>query len=126
MKTFAWLAAAADAPLRPGVVRSSGVATDLLLVLGAGVLLFAVLMLWVVYSRRHRPHRHRHRHHRSSNRTPSVETGNSESGADEDSEHSRHHRRRRRRREHRGRNPTLSETGGLPPPRPDGALPPAP
>ena len=35
------------------------------------------------------------------------------------------HRRRkhRRRRDHRQRNPSLSETGGLPPPRPDDQLP---
>jgi hypothetical protein len=35
------------------------------------------------------------------------------------------HRRRkhRRRRDHRARNPSLSETGGLPPPRPDDQLP---
>ena len=32
-------------------------------------------------------------------------------------------RRRRARREHRERNPTLAETGGLPPPRPDGCPP---
>ncbi|HYE31721.1 MAG TPA: hypothetical protein VEH27_09850 [Methylomirabilota bacterium] len=32
-------------------------------------------------------------------------------------------RNRRRRRDHRQRNPTLSETGGLPPQRPEGAIP---
>lgn len=32
-------------------------------------------------------------------------------------------RSRRRRREHRGRNPSLAETGGLPPERPEGAAP---
>ena len=32
-------------------------------------------------------------------------------------------RKRRRRRDHRQRNPSLSETGGLPPPRPDDQLP---
>ena len=32
-------------------------------------------------------------------------------------------RKRRRRRDHRARNPSLSETGGLPPPRPDDQLP---
>ena len=36
----------------------------------------------------------------------------------------RHRRRkRRRRRDHRPRNPPLSQTGGLPPPRPDDQLP---
>ena len=32
-------------------------------------------------------------------------------------------RKRRRRRDHRPRNPSLDETGGLPPPRPDDQLP---
>jgi len=32
-------------------------------------------------------------------------------------------RKRRRRRDHRMRNPTLDQTGGLPPPRPDDELP---
>ncbi len=36
------------------------------------------------------------------------------------------HRRRRRRRQHRSRNPTLSETGGLPPERPGETPPPQP
>ena len=35
----------------------------------------------------------------------------------------RRRRKRRRRRDHRARNPSLSETGGLPPPRPDDQLP---
>ncbi len=39
----------------------------------------------------------------------------------EDGRHRR--RKRRRRRDHRQRNPSLSETGGLPPPRPDDQLP---
>ncbi|MCX8107768.1 MAG: hypothetical protein N3G20_03080, partial [Verrucomicrobiae bacterium] len=47
-----------------------------------------------------------------------------DSGA-EDFSH-RRHRRRRRRREHRPRNPTLAETGGLPPPRQTDQLPPSP
>ena len=35
----------------------------------------------------------------------------------------KHRRRRRARREHRPRNPTLAETGGLPPDKPGGSLP---
>ncbi len=126
MKTLVFLAAAAAAPSSPGVVRSSGLATDLLVVLGAGVVLFGVLLLWVAYFRRRRSHRHHHRHHRPS--APAEATVADDASAESDAESSGHsrHRRRRRRREHRGRNPTLAETGGLPPPRANGVLPPAP
>jgi hypothetical protein len=42
---------------------------------------------------------------------------------DEDSGEHRRVRKRRRRRDHRPRNPSLQQTGGLPPPRPDDELP---
>lgn len=42
---------------------------------------------------------------------------------DSESRSSGRRRKRHRRREHRPRNPTLSETGGLPPPRADGEIP---
>jgi HAMP domain-containing protein len=114
-------------PARPGVVRSTGVAYDLLLVFGAGVLLFGVLLLWAAYFRRQRSqhHRSRHRHHQRT-KSPAAPVAQVDSAErDEEDSSSSRHRRRRRRREHRGRNPTLSETGGLPPPRADGAMPPA-
>lgn len=47
--------------------------------------------------------------------------GKSSTTITEDGRHRR--RKRRRRRDHRKRNPPLSETGGLPPPRPDDQLP---
>jgi ABC-type nickel/cobalt efflux system permease component RcnA len=126
MSSLVLLAADVSGPVRPGVVRSSGVAYDLLLVFGAGVLLFGVLLLWAAYFRRQRSrHRHpRHHHHQSTSSAASAAEHQSVEREEADSAYSRH-RRRRRRREHRGRNPTLSETGGLPPPRADGALPPA-
>lgn len=61
-----------------------------------------------------------------------VETRRSESGRERqraepqpgDGETERRRvRKRRRRRDHRPRNPSLQQTGGLPPPRPDDQLP---
>ena len=59
-------------------------------------------------------------------RERSVEKFDSQSGDDARSSSKDGHVRRRkhrRRREHRPTNPTLHQTGGLPPPRPDGQLP---
>lgn len=95
----------------PAWSRVPGLTQDMLVVLGVGVLLLVVLLVWALFLRK-RPHSHSHsRHHRG---TELEESGESDSG------HARHHhrhRRKRRRREHRMRNPTLAETGGLPPPR---------
>ena len=94
-----------------------------LIVLGAIAFVSVCAALWIVYvhkpKRRHRP---RHRSHEPERRPESADgpaafgptgTASGEGG-----------RRRRRRRRHRPRNPTLAETGGLPPIRQDG--PPAP
>jgi len=99
-----------------GWSRVPGLTQDLLLVLGVGVLLLIVLLLWARYFRKKR-HHHSSSHHHSS---IALQEGDTDS-----SEHSRRHRhrRKRRRREHRSRNPTLAETGGLPPPRSEGSPP---
>jgi hypothetical protein len=86
---------------------------ELVAVLGAVALVTLLLFLWAVYVRK-KPHRHSHHHHHHS---PDPEEA-SASSIDSDSEVSgerRYRRKRRRRREHRPRNPTLAETGGLPP-----------
>jgi hypothetical protein len=93
--------------------RLAGLASrDLLLVLGACAVLGLMLFLWAYLTRRDRLNR-------SSNGSPVIYRSH------RDAEHAirRHHHRRRRRRheEEYPRNPTLKETGGLPPPRPDDA-----
>ena len=102
----------------PGASRWMGLTIkEVLVLLGAVGVVTLVVLLWAVYLRKRpsdRSHRHRHQHHhhsapsdtRSSNNDDSFESGER-----------RYRRKRRRRREHRPRNPTLAETGGLPPMR---------
>ena len=85
--------------------------TQGLLVLGVIALLTIFLMIgaYLLYRRQRRQSSHRHsRQHVTSE------------VSDSDEEQGHRRRRRRRRRPHRPRNPTLSETGGLPPLRRDG------
>ncbi|MBE7499796.1 MAG: LPXTG cell wall anchor domain-containing protein [Verrucomicrobiales bacterium] len=83
-----------------------------------------LLILGVVWWARRRHSRRQHRRRSVSSR-PSVPPVRAESRAEGDVEatSAHRHRRRRRRRDHRPRNPTLAETGGLPPPRPEGQTP---
>lgn len=95
----------------------SATTRDWLIVFGAITLLTLVLMGVVLFLRKRKEdasggrrhhHHHHHHHHHTDESVASTSADGAESG---------HHRRkwRRRRREHRPRNPTLAETGGLPP-----------
>lgn len=85
-----------------------------------GLVILGAMTFWLKGRKGHR-HHHR-RHHRS----PAPEAGPAEPTEADAPEAARSHAhsRRRRRRAHRGRNPSLAETGGLPPPRPEGQVPP--
>jgi hypothetical protein len=80
--------------------------TDALIVITAGVGVVGLLVLWLVFFRK-KPKQERH---------PLPEPRMHE-------EDEPRRRRRRRRRAHRPRNPTLHQTGGLPPQRSDDAPP---
>jgi FtsZ-interacting cell division protein ZipA len=89
---------------------------ELLILLGAVGAVTLVLVLWAAYWRkrpRSRRRHHHHHHHRSENQIDSPAV--TEEMEPEDADEKRYRRKRRRRREHRPRNPTLAETGGLPP-----------
>ena len=84
---------------------------DMALVMGIGLILMLALALWVKFFRK------------SSERKVSekdvfrsVPDGSSLSNENSETER-RRKKRRRRRRDHRPRNPTLAETGGLPAPK---------
>lgn len=76
-----------------------------------GVLIWAVAFRKPDDERRHRKHHWRRKSSRRDSRSEESES----SGSD---------RRRRKRRKHRPANPTLAETGGLPPRREDTPQPP--
>ena len=102
-----------------------GSGQDFLMVLVAcaaiGLVILLAVTLWLRSRRAHR----RHHHHRDrGSARPTTEPAEEVETADAVMETEHAHGRRRRRRAHRGRNPTLAETGGLPPPRPEGQVPP--
>ena len=87
------------------------------ILLGAILVIATVVILWIVFSgksRRHAARREERRQRRRAFRRAAAE-------AEQRSEKSSG--RRRRRRHHRPRNPTLAETGGLPPIRGDNQQP---
>ena len=86
---------------------------EILVLIGAVLLVAVAVMIWAVAFRKKRKRTrlyHRHRH------------SSGETSASENSEKTTAGSRRRRQRRERPRNPTLAETGGLPPVR----LPPTP
>lgn len=100
---------------------------EVLAIFGSLTALLLLIFIWVVFIRK--PHRRHHRHHHHHSHrfgmNPDAEVDDDDGEEEEGQDHK--HRHRRRRREHRTRNPTLAETGGLPPVRregPPGAPPP--
>jgi FtsZ-interacting cell division protein ZipA len=104
----------------PGGWRWMGLTfKELMILLGAVAIVTLMLVIWAAYFRkptRHRSHHH-HNHHESPEESDAEEYMASASAEGEGGR--RYRRKRRRRREHRPRNPTLAETGGLPPLRAD-------
>jgi len=121
MMKFGCLLAQLDGlnPMNPGqpVGRSTGlVLLNLMVILATGLAVGLVLFLCARYFMGKKRHRHHHHHHHESRAesTPAVPVnGDQQNEAGGPDGH--RHRRRRRRRDHRPRNPTLGETGGLPP-----------
>jgi len=86
---------------------------ELLILLGAVALVILPVVIWIAYFRKSpRQHSHSNHHHSRNSSKPSV---SQPAGEQEGGEEKRYRRKRRRRRDHRPRNPTLAETGGLPP-----------
>ena len=93
----------------------SAATKERLILLTAIALITVPVLVWAVFFRktRRREHGHHHSHHHSyDSAEPAAEDAEGDSKA-------LHRRRkwRRPRRQHRLRNPTLAETGGLPPVR---------
>jgi hypothetical protein len=87
-----------------------------LLIFGALGLVTLLILAWAVFLRkkRRRRHEHHHSHHHSSK---PAEVAQAPAGEEVPTPPEKHRRRRRSGHRHRPRNPTLAETGGLPPRR---------
>lgn len=83
---------------------------DTLVVFIAGGAIFAALAIWLIYRRKRRKRVTGGEKVYRPSQSPAEEEAQAE-------ELRRRYKRRVRRRDHRGRNPTLAETGGLPPVR---------
>lgn len=101
-----------DDPL-PGLAPLGPAARERLIVLGTMVFVVAAVLFWVLVIRKKPRKRKEHRHHHRRSIGETAVKGVSEI------KEIIHERQRRHRRERRQRNPTLAETGGLPPARPD-------
>ena len=93
---------------------------EALVISGSLVLVIFLILIWAIFVRKpSRRHHHRHRRY-PRHRAPEPAQGQAAGATDAAAAPSKRRRWRRRRREHRPRNPTLSETGGLPPFRSEG------
>ncbi len=111
-------AANVDAKLIPRVNEADHrfTSNDILIVISVAVAVAAILVVWAVFIRKKKEE--------ADYVYPQATSKDGESSLGENGEDSEHGQRRRRRkkrrvRDHRPRNPTLQQTGGLPPPRPE-------
>ena len=86
-----------------------------MILIGVLLLLTTLLLLWAAFirKRRRRQRLHHYSHRHSAGAAPAEAPNDLPAGR------RKHRKWRHRRREHRPRNPTLAETGGLPPFRSD-------
>ncbi len=102
-----------------------GATRDVLIILGAVLGVTLLALVWAIFLRRQT--RRRHSHHRARHHSP--ESAQSPASPPDDAatlSPLKRRKRRRRSRDHRPLNPTLAETGGLPPVRTQGPPEPAP
>ncbi len=104
---------------KPSLLYTSNLSSILMIVIGA--LILAVIFFSIVYFFRGR-RKSTHRPHRPAESRPPAPRVEADDES-EDRIRGVRKKRRERIREHRPRNPTLQETGGLPPVRPDDELP---
>ena len=102
-------------PLHPSSLQQVFGSPEFMLVLGLAAALTAAVFVWALVIRKRRP---TDPHLRALEPAQAAEKGASDGHG-----HHRRHRRRRSNSSRERRNPTLQETGGLPPPRPEDELP---
>ena len=107
---------------------SSGM-REFLTIAGAISLVTLIMFVWAIFIRKRGKRRRAQSQKPSQPRTlaqAAATPGQNGAGNLVPKQQHRRHRRRRRRREHRPRNPTLADTGGLPPIRSEGPIDPIP
>jgi hypothetical protein len=103
-----------------GQIETSGVLIAVSIGIAIGVMLFAAV--YIRHRRQQLKEGQRNRISTPKSSKPVASEGDEEGEGGSDSSR-RRVRKRRRKRDHRPRNPTLNQTGGLPPLRPDDELP---
>jgi type VI protein secretion system component VasK len=100
---------------------SDPIVLEYLAIFAAIGLVTLLLLIWAAFIRKKRrrkhSHHHHHHHHHSSQPAEAPEVRQAEAAP---APAEKRRRRRHSRHRHRPRNPTLAETGGLPPVRPEG------
>ncbi len=86
-----------------------------LMIFGAITLVTLLLLVWAAFIRRKRRRRHSHHHHQHHPAERRAEGPVASQKEDAGDPPEKRRRRRHSRHRHRPRNPTLAETGGLPP-----------
>jgi hypothetical protein len=103
-----------------GLQKTGASRNELTTVFAAVGFVTALLILWALFIRKRPDESSRRYRYRSSR--DSIEEGANAVGDPPVTSDVRKEKRKRRRRKHRPRNPTLAETGGLPPIRTEGYL----
>ncbi len=105
-------------------------AKQIFLLLGIIGVVAVIVVVWIIFIRKPKTRERRKypQYHEHKKTGPEVVSGESDPDDDDspeaaDGKSSKHHGRRRRKETHRPRNPTLAETGGLPPLRDPGQPP---
>jgi hypothetical protein len=112
-----------------GWKKMSSGTREFLTIAGAICTVTLLVFIWAIFIRKRGKRRRAGSQQKSQPRastqaaTPAAQNG---AGNPVSQPQHRRHRRRRRRREHRPRNPTLADTGGLPPIRSEGPIDPIP
>jgi type VI protein secretion system component VasK len=118
-----FLAEVGQTELMPPLKLADPAMRERVIIFGAIGLVTLLLLFWAAFirkrrRRRHSHHHHHHHHHPQDSPSP-AEVPEAPSTADASAAPEKRRRRRRSHHQHRPRNPTLAETGGLPPIRPE-------
>lgn len=101
--------------------KMSAATKDAIVIFGVLVVVTLGVFIWAAFIRRRRRRKRVHHYPRSRPESISSEAKPAGESSNAEASGSGSRKKRRRRREHRPKNPTLAETGGLPPMREDGA-----